>query len=104
MPGDSENIWPDAKSVKSWPGVVPRGIILIKASLGDRVMFGRWIFNTLVIVCVFAACAFGQSGDQQMQEKLMPSQNIALPWIVGIGILAGTLIAGLKHPGRTHLD
>ena len=42
--------------------------------------------------------------NAQPTDKLIAPQSIALPWIVGLGILVCTLIAGLKHPGRSHLD
>ncbi len=42
--------------------------------------------------------------NAQQTEKLIPQQSVALPWIVGLGILICTLIAGLKHPGRSHLN
>jgi len=40
----------------------------------------------------------------QEGEKLLENRSLAIPWVVGAGILVVTLIAGFKHPGRTHLD
>jgi len=50
-----------------------------------------------------AFIAFAQQAKEQ-QDVLLPKQSTALVWIVGMGILVVTVIAGFKHPGRTHLD
>ncbi len=59
-----------------------------------------------IIVTIFASPAVIALGanNNQPADKLIPEQSIALPWIVGFGILVCILIAGFKHPGRTHLD
>jgi hypothetical protein len=43
-------------------------------------------------------------GAEDVTDRLMPSGSMALPWVIGAGILVLTLIAGFKNPGRTHLD
>lgn len=59
----------------------------------------------LTIACVLAPAVLARAADAQpAQEGLIAPQSIALPWTVGIGILVVTLIAGFKHPGRSHLD
>jgi hypothetical protein len=51
-----------------------------------------------------AMLAFAQETQLKVQDTLIPKQSIALTWIVGLGILIITLIAGFKSPGRSHLD
>ncbi len=63
----------------------------------------RLLHFVFAILCSPAVMAFA-AADDMPKDKLIPEQSIALPWIVGFGILACILIAGFKHPGRTHLD
>jgi hypothetical protein len=51
-----------------------------------------------------AVLALAQQAQQQPKDVLIGRQSSALVWIVGIGLLICTLIAGFKHPGRTHLS
>jgi hypothetical protein len=61
------------------------------------------LLTVFFIVLVWCGNAFAQT-QTSAQDKLLEDQSAALPWIVGAGILVGILIAGFKHPGRTHLD
>lgn len=63
--------------------------------------------NVLRTVSALVLLPAIQALAQQTKEPtdvLMPEQSSALVWIVGIGLLVCTLIAGFKHPGRSHLD
>ncbi|MFA5863266.1 MAG: hypothetical protein WC975_01110 [Phycisphaerae bacterium] len=62
-----------------------------------RLLHIFWAFVLTPAVLVWAA-------DAQPTDILLPKQNIGLTWVIGLGVLVLTLIAGFKHPGRTHLD
>ncbi len=61
-------------------------------------------FMCVVLAIFFSPAVSVLAANNQPTDKLIPEQSIALPWIVGFGILVCLLIAGFKHPGRTHLD
>jgi len=58
----------------------------------------------LILQALLSPALIALAQNNQPADKLIPEQSIALPWIVGFGIFVCTLIAGFKHPGRTHLD
>jgi len=68
-------------------------------------MIRRLVLSGAIIVLVAAVTAIGAGPERKVvTDKLLADQSLILPWIIGVGILAATLIAGFKHPGRTHLD
>lgn len=67
-------------------------------------MIRRCVAVACIIVCLVAGSAFGAKADQAVGEKLLADSSPLLAWLAGLGIVVGTLIAGFKHPGRTHLD
>lgn len=58
--------------------------------------------STLMII--FALNNATVLAAEAVEEKLLPEQNVLLPWLVAVGVFICALIVGLKHPGRTHLD
>jgi len=63
------------------------------------------VWRVLMVVLVWpAVMVFAQQAQEAPKDVLLAKQSIVLPWIIGIGILVVTVIAGFKHPGRTHLD
>jgi hypothetical protein len=62
-----------------------------------RLLYILLAFVLTPVVLVWAA-------DASPTDILLPKQNIGLTWIIGLGVLVLVLIAGFKHPGRTHLD
>ena len=59
----------------------------------------RLMWCGLSVILATGTTAYGAVAD-----KLLPERSLAMPWVVGAGILVATLIAGFKHPGRSHLD
>ena len=53
---------------------------------------------------LLSQAAFGADPNGATQDVLLRDDRMVLPWLVGTGILVMVLIAGFKHPGRTHLD
>ncbi len=62
------------------------------------------ILKRILLAFAFLPALLVFAQEAQQKDVLIPRQNPALTWIVGVGILVITLIAGFKHPGRTHLD
>ena len=67
-------------------------------------MIGKVLPSIGAVLILAGQIALAADGDQAVADKLLPDHAMVLPWIIGVGILVATLIAGFKHPGRTHLD
>lgn len=67
-------------------------------------MLGKCVVFAGMSVLALSRLSFGAAQQSVVTDRLLDSENLVLPWVIGVGILALTLIVGFKNPGRTHMD